>query len=416
MIILSRRHKAGGKFTIYQRIILYRKFTADHIFTGNEILSDRAVLIADQSGTIIDLVEPKDAGDGIEMFNGLLTPGFINAHCHLELSHLKGIIPEKTGLVEFVQQVMNGRASSYELKLDAMVKAEAEMFSAGIIAVGDICNTTDTISIKHQSKLLWHNFIEVSGFSPAMAQKRLDDLKMVYQQFRETNKTQKVTFSPHAPYSVSNKLFQLINEITTGQLITIHNQECQSEDDLYQHKSGGFLALYKNFGIDIAHFKPTGKSSFQSWLPMFFNRQSVISVHNTFTGKDDIAFANSWQQDFNSQLYYCICINANQYIEQQKPPIDLLRKNNCNIILGTDSYASNRQLNILEEIKTIQQAGNYGVPLQELLQWATINGAMALQLDHIAGSFEKGKNPGIVLIENLENLETTQQSFSRRLL
>lgn len=367
-------------------------------------------------GTIIDSVPLMDAGDEIEVFTGLLSPGFTNAHCHLELSHLKGIIPEKTGLVAFVQMVMTQRASLHELKLDAMRQAEAEMYHAGIVAVGDICNTTDSIALKQSSKLLWHNFIEVSGFSAAMAQKRLDEMKMVYEQFQLINPAQKSTFSPHAPYSVSNKLFQLLNDFTPRQLITIHNQECAAEDELYVHKSGGFLDLYKNFGIDITSFEPTGKSSIQSWLPLFTNSQPVILVHNTFISEADVAFANAQQLNNIHQLYYCLCINANQFIEQKVPPIDLLLKSSGNIILGTDSYASNRQLNMLEEIKTIQQETNYSIPLEVLLQWTTFNGAKALQLDAEVGSFEKGKKPGIVLIENLDNINTTPQSFSRRIL
>ncbi|MEP7144960.1 MAG: amidohydrolase family protein [Ferruginibacter sp.] len=395
---------------------MYRKFTADHIFTGYEILPGAAVLIADPSGTIIEIVDYKDAGDGIEMFAGLLTPGFINAHCHLELSHLKGTIPEKTGLVEFVQLVMGNRASSRELKLDAMMSAEAEMYQSGIVAVGDICNTTDSVPVKQQSKLLWHNFIEVSGFTDAAAQKRLDDMKNVYELFPTPNGKQKTTFSPHAPYSVSKRLFQLLNDETAGQLITIHNQECAAENDLYRHKNGGFLGLYKNFGIDISSFEPTGKTAFQSWLPFFPNRQSIISVHNTFTGKEDLVFAERHTSKTAGTVMYCVCINANKYIEQKTPPIDLLRRSNCNIIIGTDSYASNHQLNILEEIKTIQQENNCNIPLKELLQWATINGARALQLDHTVGSFEKGKKPGVILIEGLDNLQVTPEAFAGRIL
>ena len=198
------------------------------------------MLITSTSGAIIEIVDNKDAGDGIEVFSGLLTPGFTNAHCHLELSHLKGVIPEKTGVVEFVQQVMSNRASSGEMKLEAMINAEAEMYKTGIVAAGDICNTTDSIPVKQQSKLLWHNFIEVSGFADAAAQQRMDDMKKVYEQFQTTNTKHKTTFAPHAPYSVSKKLFQLLNDVTACQIITIHNQECAAENDLYQQKKGGF--------------------------------------------------------------------------------------------------------------------------------------------------------------------------------
>jgi cytosine/adenosine deaminase-related metal-dependent hydrolase len=184
---------------------------------------------------------------------------------------------------------------------------------------------------------------------------------------------------------------------------------------LYQYKTGDFLNLYKNFGIDITNFEPTGKTSFKSWLPYFTNNQSIISVHNTFTSQEDIDFYQS-QSPSKPPLFLCLCINANKYIEQAAPPIELLRKNNCAITIGTDSYASNWQLNILEEIKTIQSETANGIPLTEVLQWATINGARALQMDNILGSFEKDKKPGVVLIEGIDDLILTSTSTSRRIL
>ncbi len=402
----------GGKFTIYQPINLYRKFTANQIFTGHEILGDHFALITTTEGVIVDIVNITDAGDDVEAFNGLLTPGFINAHCHVELSHLKGFIKSGSGLVEFVQQVMGKRDASEELKLDKMQTAVLEMYDKGITAVGDICNTTNTITIKLKSKLRWHNFIEVSGFTDGGANKRLGDIKKVYDNFYE-NGLLKTSLSPHAPYSVSKTLFSQLNNETANQFITIHNQECATENDLYQNKSGGFLELYKNFGIDISSFEPTGKTSLQSWLPYFTNNQSIICVHNTFIAKADIDFC---KRQLNTQLYFCLCVNANKYIEQKLPPIDLLVKNNCIIVIGTDSYASNWQLDILEEIKTIQQETSFTIPLSEILKWATINGATALQMDNTLGSFEKDKKPGVVLIEGIENSNTTVHSSAKRIL
>ena len=61
------------------------------------MLTDPSVVITDLSGTVIDLVRGEDAGEGIEVYSGIISPGFVNAHCHLELSHLKGKIPQKTG-------------------------------------------------------------------------------------------------------------------------------------------------------------------------------------------------------------------------------------------------------------------------------------------------------------------------------
>jgi cytosine/adenosine deaminase-related metal-dependent hydrolase len=208
----------------------------------------------------------------------------------------------------------------------------------------------------------------------------------------------------------------LLNEQTEAQLITIHNQESAAEDELYLAKQGGFLALYNNFEIDINSFEPTGKSSVQSWLPYFNKQQSILSVHNTYTSESDIDFLIKYSEKHSSLFSYCICINANNYIEQKNPPIEMLMNSDCNVVIGTDSLASNHQLNILEELKTIQLSNNPIFPLSTLLKWATINGAKALQLDSLVGSFEKGKKPGVVLIENIQQFQLNQQSSARRIV
>ncbi len=402
---------------------MYRKFSADLIFTGQQILQDDFVLITDQHGVVIDLLKTENAGSDIEVLKGMLCPGFVNAHCHLELSHLKSVIAEGTGLVNFVQQVMEKRNVPEDAILAAMQLAEQELYNGGTVAVGDICNTINSIPVKQKSNILWHNFIEVSGFVDSSAKKRLDEMQKTYDQFltiENTSPTTKIksatTFAAHAPYSVSKTLFQLINYQTTGKLTTIHNQETEAENDLYKKKSGDFLQLYKNFGIVIDQFSSTGKSSLQSWLPFFTNQQSIILVHNTFTSQQDVDFVIQQTNSNQQQAFYCICINANQYIEQKNPPIQLFYQNNCRLVIGTDSYASNHQLNMMDEIKSIVSATKNTIPLNKILQWATLNGAQALQLENKLGSFEKGKKPGIVLINNLTENNISPKSTAKRIL
>jgi cytosine/adenosine deaminase-related metal-dependent hydrolase len=393
-------------------IILTRKIKADDIFTGTEFTGPGRVLILDDAGTVEAIVPVAEAGEGVEQVEGILCPGFVNAHCHIELSHLKNKIPQHTGLVNFVQTVMTQRGAAEEQKQEAMRAAEEELYSSGTVAIGDICNTADSVFLKKNSKIYWHNFIEISGFVNAGAEKRFDAAVETLK-FFEAQLSSVIlptaqagchlsSLSPHAPYSVSQKLFNLINDATAEQLISIHNQESPAENDLYKNKSGDFLSLYKNFGIDISTFEPTGKSSFQSWLPYFTKNQKIISVHNTFTDLKD--FHLSSVICHLSSLSFCLCPNANFYIENTLPPIKMLMENNCRIVLGTDSYASNTQLNIFEEIKTIQKHFPE-IPLQTILQWATLNGATALGIENIYGSFEKGKKPGVLIInENHSSL------------
>ena len=160
---------------------------------------------------------------------------------------------------------------------------------------------------------------------------------------------------------------------------------------------GDFIRMYEMMNIDNSFFKSSGKSSVQTYLHHFEKAKNVMLVHNTFINETDINFIHQYKQNY----FFCLCPQANMYIENILPPVDLLKKNNCNIVLGTDSLASNHTLNLLDEMKLLQQ--NFSnISIGELLQWATINGAKALQMDNVFGSFEKGKIPGINLIKNLK--------------
>src|SRR5256885_12786790 len=112
---------------------MFRKITADKIFDGYRF-TDRQVLIVREDGMIEDLVPIEKAGSDLEVLEGILSPGLVNCHCHLELSHMKGLIPERTGLVDFVFKVVTERHHSEEEILNAIGKAEDEMIQNGIVA------------------------------------------------------------------------------------------------------------------------------------------------------------------------------------------------------------------------------------------------------------------------------------------
>jgi len=99
------------------------------------------------------------------------------------------------------------------------------------------------------------------------------------------------------------------------------------------------------------------------------------------------------------KLVWCLCINANLYIENKVPPAEMLMKHDCPIVLGTDSYSSNWQLSIAKEMQSLKNKFP-SLSIQTILQWATSNGAKALQWDDELGSFEKGKNPGVAVIDS----------------
>jgi cytosine/adenosine deaminase-related metal-dependent hydrolase len=386
----------------------YRKFQADKIFNGYEFLDPGHVLVTDETGKVIDIIASMDAGEEVERVKGILTPGLINAHCHLELSHLKDVIPPHTGLIPFLLDVVGKRDFPMEIILDKIEKAEQEMYNGGIVAVGDIGNTANTLKTKLQSKISWNNFVEVLSFSDEMSDRRMSEYGDVLKEFDEAEKREnlekgkfKSALVPHAPYTISNKTFKKINELTAGAVISMHNQENPAEDELYRSGTGDYLAFLKVFGFDNSPFPVTGLSALRSCLPHFNKGQRMLLIHNTFIPEEDISFALNYAKEHLAGIHFCICANANLYIENKMPPIEMLMKHGAPLVLGTDSYSSNWQLSIAAEIRTIRKRLPE-IPMQTILQWATINGANALDRADELGSFEKGKKPGIVLLD--ENL------------
>lgn len=376
-----------------------QKFKANQIFTGTNMLPEQFVLITNEDGTIEAIVDEADAGDEVQNFTGILCPGFINAHCHVELSHMKGIIPKHIGLINFIVNVVNQRNNTEPIIYEAIKNAEEEMLKNGIVAVGDICNTNNSFNYKLKSALTWYNFIEVSGWLPEVAEKRFAQVKEIELQFKAVKNNQQTSIVPHAPYSVSKELWQKIEGDFEGKTITIHNQESKAENDLFINGTGDFIAMYQLMNIENVDYKPSKKTSVQTYYSSLHKAKNRILVHNTFTSEEDVRYIQNIQLAPNNSTFFCLCANANLYIENKLPDIEMLRKNNCTIVLGTDSLASNNSLSIVDEIQTIRK--NFPtISLVEILQWATLNGAKALQLDDSLGSFEKEKKPGVVLWNN----------------
>jgi cytosine/adenosine deaminase-related metal-dependent hydrolase len=393
-------------------IMNFHKFQANNIFTGSTMLSSNTVLVSDEQGIVQEIVDEQDAGENVQKLKGLLTPGFINCHCHLELSHMRGLIPEKTGLIDFVFSVVTQRHFPEEEILAAIATAEGEMLQNGIVAVGDISNNLLTLAQKQKQNLHYYNFVEVSGWLPEIASQRFERSLYTY---NGLSKISPASLVPHAPYSVSTPLWQLIRPFYRNKVVSIHNQETVFEDELFIQNSGDFVRMYEMMKLDTSFYKPSGKSSLQTYFGNLSGAANVLLVHNTFSNEEDVKFVKSERGD--TDVSFCLCVNANEYIEQAMPPIEMFRKNKCNIVLGTDSLASNWSLSILDEMKTISRNFTH-IPLEDLLMWATKNGAKALQMDDKLGSFEKGKQPGVVVLENVDlaNIGSLQQAVPIRLL
>lgn len=368
---------------------------ADRIFNGTHFLEEAAVIVISEKQELIEIINAADVEAGkIQKLKGIITPGFVNAHCHTELSHLKNKIPEKTGLPGFGKQIIFQRMSQNQPDIkEKILQADNEMWEHGIVAVGDISNTADSFEMKAGSNIHYHTFVELLGLHPQKAEGSFEYGIKLLNQLKEKNLAG--SLAPHAPYSTSLELIEMISgfNIKNNLPSSIHNQESEEETKFFYGKSGGFNELYAFLQMDLSWFQPPMKSSLNYYLDSLHSQQTIL-VHNTFTSKEDIEKAKS------KNVYWCFCPSANLYIEGRLPVFNFFIEEKEKICLGTDSLASNHELSIIKEANHVLKNSNF--TLEDVLKSMTSIPAAALNL-HRFGNLKIGKNAGLNLIELKEN-------------
>ncbi|GEM68264.1 chlorohydrolase [Sphingobacterium mizutaii NBRC 14946 = DSM 11724] len=383
-------------------------YAADVVFPVAGPAIKRGVVAMDDQGIVKGVFNPGEIDENlVEQFKGALIPGFVNAHCHLELSHLLGVVPRSTGLPSFLSAVINERGN-HESKLEAaMEEADKMMYDNGIQAVGDHVNSAVTAKIKENSPIKYHTFVEVMAANKEDVVTRIDNAKEI--EFHFDYKHSSIT--PHAPYSGSKFLFKTLKKaISEDNIISIHNQESDEENKLFRYKKGEFLEFFKKMDMVLEDFKAQARNSLQSFLPYIPSKNKLILVHNTYTSIKDLDFVDR----MGRSVYFCFCPKANLYIEDRIPKIDNFLLGGHDIVIGTDSLASNDTLDILEELKVIHKEFP-DLDFNETIKWATLNGAKALNLESELGSLEVGKKPGLVLLEGMDTFKLNPKVKVRRI-
>lgn len=372
--------------------------TATRIHDGHRFLPEASAVEIADDGSIraVHNEAPADA----QQHKGILAPGFVNAHCHLELSHLRGVIPQGTGLIPFLRAVVRARQDfSDEDRRDARHKAIEELHREGIIAVGDIANIADTADLRARPDAPHiHTFVESIGFDKSRADKSFEAALHWLQAFAEApvaeGKIMRQSIVPHAPYSVSETLFRRISAHDRGATLSIHNQEATAERQWYENGTGPVRDLLTSLGLDLSQYEPSGRSSLTTYGEWIAPTHPLILVHNVDTTAEEIA----WTQQRFSQVAWCLCPGANRYIEGHLPDAPMFAEHATTVCLGTDSLASNTQLSILAEMRILREAFPQ-IGDETLLRWATLGGAQALGMEDVVGSFEVGKKPGVLLLD-----------------
>lgn len=366
-----------------------RRISAQYLFTSAGRPLRRGVITVADDGTVVSV---EDTGGNLtetsatEFYNGVIIPGLVNCHAHLELSHMRDLIPAGGGLSEFIVSVRDRREASQEEILSEARRADREMHQGGVVACGDISNMTVTAAVKRESPIRYQTFAEVFGLDPSLAETRMNGALKVVSEM--TAHALPVQVTPHSFYSVSEPLSQLIREhISPVSVISVHFLESDDERKMTQ-------------GHAVKAVELSGLAS------------EILLIHNTVITREEAgtvaAAGNTW---------FCLCPSSNMYISGKMPPAAMLREVTDRIVVGTDSLASTGRLSMISELHLLQESAPE-IPAAEIFRWGTINGARALKMDDLLGSIEPGKRPGLLLLEpfDLVNMRILPESRVRRLL
>lgn len=392
-----------------------RRIAASFVYTldADEPIKNGYVEYDAADGRIVAVGE---CGPDDEVLSGAIVPGFVNSHCHIELSHLHGKFRKGTGMAGFIDQINALRDwAGADVKARLTQEWMDKMWKDGVSAMSDISNDDSSFKVKSSHKLYTRTFLEVFGSEPEMCEGVMADVTAL----KSVADAEGIDAAPtpHSCYTMSPQLLSASSAagLESGYL-SYHSQESQEEEDLLISGSGAMYENRKRSGMSTPPV--TGESS----LKYFIDRlaaakpapydEHILLVHNVCLKQDDIDAAKKVMNN----VYWAICPLSNIFIHNALPPVPLMRRNGLAITVGTDSLSSNDDLDMVKELVCIRQ--NFSkIPMNEILVWACLNGARFLSKEKALGSLTPGKTPGIVFVSNVdENGSFTSESKSERVI
>ncbi|MBQ9410745.1 MAG: amidohydrolase family protein [Bacteroidales bacterium] len=367
------------------------RFTAQTVYTlAGEPIQNGYVDVA-QDGTVLSV----GYSDG-PVDEGIICPGFVNAHCHVELSYMKGLFRKGTGMAGFIDQINELRdTSSMETKVAALKDAMDSMWESGVQAMADISNCADSFEVKASHPMYTRTFLEVFGANPSECDAVMASVLEL--QSKALSYGLDAAPTPHACYTMSPQLVTASSAagLRSG-FLSFHSEESEEEEEMMRFGRGPMWDNRVRNGIPTPPV--TGTSSLEYFLGRVTAavpapvKGNVLLVHECCLTPEGAARA----KEVLLHPYIAVCPLSNLFIHNTLPPIPVMKESGIPICIGTDSLSSNDQLSMIAEIECLRKA--FDLPLQEVLTWACLNGARFLGKEDVLGTIEPGKRPGLVRI------------------
>ncbi len=382
-------------------------FKSKYVYpVSKPVINEGAILI--ENGTILKVAPAYEFSDsdieGVEIIEypeGMIIPGLINAHTHLEYS-LVGKVSNKS-MVDFLWQSIEKTESwnrNQNKIMESVKHGIKQCLDSGVTTVADISRWGVSPFVLSESPLMADVALEAFSYDEKSSQEvfnRLKD-KVNYIQNKISDKI-RLSISPHSTYNCDPSLWDKIINYTleNGMLIHSHISESIEEKKWFEFGTSEIDELHKMLGWpkispQVTSLSPVEYLSMLQLLP-----PNLIAIHLCYASTRDLELL----EDKNVNI--CICPRSNMYLHNKLLEYDLLRSLKIKALIGTDSTMSAGNLNMLEEIRFYNSKSQ--IPYEELTKMVTLYPAKALRLDHKIGSLEKNKLANFIVFDPIETPE-----------
>jgi cytosine/adenosine deaminase-related metal-dependent hydrolase len=379
-----------------------RALHADAVVLGDGAPVVDGAVVLDASGAVVAVgaaadVLPRHAGVAVERVRGVVLPGLVNAHTHLELSALRGQVPGGAGFVPWVEHLIGVRNEAQpEADSAAMERAVAELEACGTVAVGEVTNSLAAVGLLARRGFVGCVFHEVFGVERGPLLERLAALPRMVEERLGTWPSAGLAYapSPHTLYTTHADVVRRLVEQGTerGLRLSLHLAEHASERRFLETGDGPIAAWYEQrlrLRRDLLEWPGQSPVAFADRLGAL--APNVVAVHLTDARPEELELVA------RRGAPVVLCPRSNLHIETRLPPLLALRAAGITPGLGTDSLASNASLDVLMEARALSDRFS-SVPAADLVAMATWGSARALGLRDV-GRIAPGTRPGLFAID-----------------
>jgi cytosine/adenosine deaminase-related metal-dependent hydrolase len=340
----------------------------------------------------------RQSPDAVDLGRVAILPGLVNAHTHLELSHLHGRVPPSARFTDWIGTLMALRRQYPDPAardiVDAGRAAIRQARSLGTAILGDVSNTLVTVPLLAEAGMPAHVFYELLGFTEADGEARAR-AAAARAAGSGAAPDVRVSLAPHAPYSVSPALFAGIRaqlDASPRSITSVHLGESADEIEFLERGSGAIRTTLEELGVWNESWRPPGVAPVAYLSDLGFLDSRTLVVHGVQLEGADLSRLGTLDATLVS------CPRSNSHVGAGEPPVDVFYAMDVNVAFGTDSLASVADLNMFSELAEARRLAPR-VPARRLLESATLVGARALGFGDEFGSIEPGKRAALLAVD-----------------